>query len=139
MLYGALFFIGLLTAAMVMINGTLAAYSNLYFTVFWVHAFGTLCAALLLFLLRRPLQNLPGNPLLYGAGFLGVAMVGLSSFCMQHAGTTLTLAGMLAGQTIFAALAGHFGLGGSKRQALSLRHLPGLLLILGGIVLLGIG
>ncbi|WP_346355513.1 DMT family transporter [Azotosporobacter soli] len=137
--YGALFCIGLLSAAMLTINGTLAARSNLYFTVFWVHAFGTLCAAALLFALRRPLRNFPANPFLYSAGFLGVMMVGLSSFCMQFAGATLTLAGALAGQTLCAAAAGHWGIGGSPREAVTVRHLPGFLLILAGIVLLGLG
>lgn len=138
MIYGALFVIGLLTAAMVTINGLLAAHSNLYFTVFWVHGFGTLVAAVALVGLRSPLRGFPSNPLLYCAGFLGVSMVGLSSYCLQFAGATVTLAGMLAGQTIFAAAAGHFGFGGSQRQPLTVRHLPGLALIMTGILLLGI-
>ncbi len=65
-------------------------------------------------------------------------MVGLSSFCLQFAGATLTLAGALAGQTLCAAAAGHFGLGGSTREPVTLLHLPGFALILAGIVLLGL-
>jgi len=120
---------GICLGLMTSLNGQLASYLNIFEVSFLVHAIG---AILLIgyMKIRKEKIYLKGLPLyIYTVGFMGVALVASSSFCVSRIGATLTMALSVTGQLLVSAVIDHFGLFQVPVVKFNLRRVPSYLII----------
>ena len=115
---------GILQSAMMSFNGLLAESVSLWGVSFIVHFSGGLLLVLYILLVVREKITLRGMPwYLYSAGFFGVLLVSVSSWCVGILG---------------AAVIDHYGLFHVPRVPFSIKRIPCFLMILAGIILLNL-
>ncbi|MBN2851821.1 MAG: DMT family transporter [Clostridia bacterium] len=128
---------GLIVGVMVLLNGILALRFGNYMSLVIIYGFGVIIGLIML-LIKKDLKNIfKGIPkYLLISGVLGVLNIFLNNVCVNHIGVSLTLALCLAGQIIFSAVFEHFGFFGVIKKKLSVRKLPGYLLIGAGVAVM---
>lgn len=130
---------GALQSAMMSFNGLLAESLSLWGVCLVVHASGGLLLVLYIFLFIRKRITLLGMPwYLYSAGFFGVLLVSVSSWCVGILGAAATTCLSVAGQLFISAVIDHYGLFHVPRVPFSPRRIPCFLMILAGIILLNL-
>ncbi len=102
---------GSLIAVMVLFNGTLAANSNMIFSMIIIHIVG-LASVLAIYRIKRESVRLsfdyPWH--YYISGVIGIFLVFSNTLCFTELGVTLTLALGLMGQSLFSLIIDRFGL-----------------------------
>lgn len=130
---------GILQSAMMSFNGLLAESMSLWGVSFIVHFSGGLLLVLYILLAVRERITLRGMPwYLYSAGFFGVLLVSVSSWCVGILGAAATTCLAVAGQLFISAVIDHYGLFRVPRVPFRLRRIPCFLMILAGIILLNL-
>ena len=130
---------GILQSAMMSFNGLLAESVSLWGVSFIVHFSGGLLLVLYILLVVREKITLRGMPwYLYSAGFFGVLLVSVSSWCVGILGAAVTTCLSVAGQLFISAAIDHYGLFHVPRVPFSIKRIPCFLMILAGIILLNL-
>ncbi len=130
---------GVFQAAMLSFNGLLAESIGLFGVSLVVHVSGGLLLLLYMLLFIREKITLRGMPwYLYSAGFFGVLLVSVSSYCVGIIGAAATTCLSVAGQLFISAVIDHYGMFGVPKVPFSSRRIPGFLMVLSGIFLLNL-
>ncbi len=130
---------GILQSAMMSFNGLLAESVSLWGVSLVVHASGGILLILYILLAVRKKVTLRGMPwYLYSAGFFGVLLVSVSSWCVGILGAAVTTWLSVAGQLCMAAFIDHDGMFHVPKGPLSPERIPCFLMILAGILLLNL-
>ncbi len=130
---------GILQSAMMSFNGLLAESVSLWGVSFIVHFSGGFLLVLYILLVVREKITLRGMPwYLYSAGFFGVLLVSVSSWCVGILGAAVTTCLSVAGQLFISAVIDHYGLFHVPRVPFSIKRIPCFLMILAGIILLNL-
>lgn len=130
---------GILQSAMMSFNGLLAESLSLWGVSLVVHASGGILLVLYILLAVRKKITLRGMPwYLYSAGFFGVLLVSVSSWCVGILGAAATTCLSVAGQLFMSAAIDHYGLFHVPKVPFSPRRIPCFLMILAGIILLNL-
>ncbi len=140
MLTGTLVFCaGALIATMSGFNGVLQGYVGMFGVSFATHVIGGVLLILWLVVRRERIRLGPMPWYLYSAGFFGLIQVAGSSLCVTHIGPALTACLSVAGSLSQSILVDHFGWLGMKRESFKMRRVPGLLVLLVGILIVNFG
>lgn len=130
---------GILQSAMMSFNGLLAESVSLWGVSLVVHASGGILLILYILLAVRKKVTLRGMPwYLYSAGFFGVLLVSVSSWCVGILGAAVTTCLSVAGQLCMSAVIDHYGMFHVPKIPFSPKRIPCFLMILAGILLLNL-
>ncbi len=130
---------GILQSAMMSFNGLLAESVSLWGVSLVVHASGSILLILYILLAVRKKVTLRGMPwYLYSAGFFGVLLVSVSSWCVGILGAAVTTCLSVAGQLCMSAVIDHYGMFHVPKVPFSPKRIPCFLMILAGILLLNL-
>ncbi len=130
---------GILQSAMMSFNGLLAESVSLWGVSLVVHASGGILLILYILLAVRKKVTLRGMPwYLYSAGFFGVLLVSVSSWCVGILGAAVTTCLSVAGQLCMSAAIDHYGMFHVPKVPFSPKRIPCFLMILAGILLLNL-
>lgn len=130
---------GILQSAMMSFNGLLAESVSLWGVSLVVHASGGILLILYILLAVRKKVTLHGMPwYLYSAGFFGVLLVSVSSWCVGILGAAVTTCLSVAGQLCMSAVIDHYGMFHVPKVPFSPKRIPCFLMILAGILLLNL-
>ena len=130
---------GILQSAMMSFNGLLAESVSLWGVSLVVHASGGILLILYILLAVRKKVTLCGMPwYLYSAGFFGVLLVSVSSWCVGILGAAVTTCLSVAGQLCMSAVIDHYGMFHVPKVPFSPKRIPCFLMILAGILLLNL-
>ena len=130
---------GVLQSAMMSFNGLLAESVSLWGVSLVVHASGGILLILYILLAVRKKVTLRGMPwYLYSAGFFGVLLVSVSSWCVGILGAAVTTCLSVAGQLCMSAVIDHYGMFHVPKVPFSPKRIPCFLMILAGILLLNL-
>lgn len=130
---------GILQSAMMSFNGLLAESVSLWGVSLVVHASGGILLILYILLAVRKKVTLRGMPwYLYSAGFFGVLLVSVSSWCVGILGAAITTCLSVAGQLCMSAVIDHYGMFHVPKVPFSPKRIPCFLMILAGILLLNL-
>lgn len=130
---------GILQSAMMSFNGLLAESVSLWGVSLVVHASGGILLILYILLAVRKKVTLRGMPwYLYSAGFFGVLLVSVSSWCVGILGAAVTTCLYVAGQLCMSAVIDHYGMFHVPKVPFSPKRIPCFLMILAGILLLNL-
>lgn len=130
---------GMLQSAMMSFNGLLSESIGLFGVSLVVHVSGGVLLVVYIFLFIREKITLRGMPwYLYSAGFFGVLLVSVSSYCVGILGAAATTCLSVAGQLFISAVIDHYGWFHVPRVPFSPKRIPCFLLILAGIILLNL-
>ena len=133
---------GVLQGAMGSLNGLLGDFIGIFGVSLLSHLVGILPLGLyILFILKQPIGMGFGRVpfYVYTAGLMGAVITAISSYCVFRLGAAVTACVGAAAQLVMSAAVDHFGWFGAERVAFDPRRIPGILLILAGIVLLNLG
>ena len=133
---------GVLQGAMGSLNGQLGDFIGIFGVSLLSHLVGILPLGLyILFILKQPIRMGFGRVpfYVYTAGLMGAVITAISSYCVFRLGAAVTACVGAAAQLVMSAAVDHFGWFGAERVAFDPRRIPGILLILAGIVLLNLG
>lgn len=127
---------GIFQGFMVSLNGQLGNYYSLFGVCFFVHVI----AAILLYLYIKLKEKKPitfsGVPkYVFAVGFMGVALVSTSSWCILHIGATALLSLSVIGQMISSAMVDHYGWFNAVKKPFQLKQLPCYLLVVAGVLI----
>jgi transporter family-2 protein len=127
-------FIGILVAVMITVNGGLTTLYGVYSAAVIIHIVGLiLIGAIILFRKEKPFAK--RHPwYFYIGGVLGVATTASTNFAFGKISISSILAVSLFGMSIAGVLTDQFGLFGMKKHPFRAYQIPGILLVLGGIV-----
>lgn len=130
---------GILQSAMMSFNGLLAESVSLWGVSLVVHASGGILLIVYILLAVRKKVTLRGMPwYLYSAGFFGVLLVSVSSWCVGILGAAVTTCLSVAGQLCMSAVIDHYGMFHVPKVPFSPKRIPCFLMILAGILLLNL-
>ncbi len=130
---------GILQSAMMSFNGLLAESVSLWGVSLVVHASGGILLILYILLAVQKKVTLRGMPwYLYSAGFFGVLLVSVSSWCVGILGAAVTTCLSVAGQLYMSAVIDHYGMFHVPKVPFSPKRIPCFLMILAGILLLNL-
>ena len=130
---------GILQSAMMSFNGLLAESVSLWGVSLVVHASGGILLILYILLAVRKKVTLRGMPwYLYSAGFFGVLLVSVSSWCVGILGAAVTTCLSVAGQLCMSAVIDHYEMFHVPKVPFSPKRIPCFLMILAGILLLNL-
>lgn len=130
---------GMLQSAMMSFNGLLSESIGLFGVSLVVHVSGGVLLVVYIFLFVREKITLRGMPwYLYSAGFFGVLLVSVSSYCVGILGAAATTCLSVAGQLFISAVIDHYGWFRVPKVPFSPRRIPCFLMILAGIILLNL-
>jgi len=126
--------IGILVAVMITVNGGLTALNGIYSAAVIIHIVGLiLIGTIILFRKEKPFAK--RHPwYFYIGGVLGVATTASTNFAFGKISVSSILAVSLFGMSIAGVLTDQFGLFGMKKHPFRAYQIPGILLVLGGIV-----
>ena len=140
MIYIYVLLSGVFVACMQSFNGQLTSSIGMYGTSLLVHVIGGLVILAYIKLIKK--EKLKFGPMpwyLYLGGLIGLIMVSFSSLTISHIGNTLYTCFSITGQVFLSILFDHFGLFGVKQTSFHSKRIPGLLLIIFGILLIQFG
>ena len=134
MYYLASLLIGILVAVMITVNGGLTAFYGVYAATVIIHIVGLILIGGII-LARREKPFAKRHPwYFYIGGVLGVATTASTNFAFGKISVSSILAVSLFGMSIAGVLTDQFGLFGMKKHPFRAYQIPGILLVLGGIV-----
>lgn len=126
---------GSLIAVMVLFNGTLAANSNMVFSMIIIHVVG-LASVLAIYRVKKETVRLsfdyPWH--YYISGLIGIFLVFSNTLCFTELGVTLTLALGLMGQSVFSLIIDRFGLFNRPKKFIQNYEIVGILVISLGLI-----
>ena len=126
---------GSLIAIMVLFNGTLAANSNMVFSMIIIHVVG-LASVLAIYRVKKETVRLsfeyPWH--YYISGVIGIFLVFSNTLCFTELGVTLTLALGLMGQSVFSLIIDRFGLFNRPKKSIQNFEIVGILVISFGLI-----
>ncbi|MCK5811682.1 MAG: DMT family transporter [Clostridiales bacterium] len=124
---------GIIIAFMVLVNGLLAKALGNYLALLIFFGVGLIISTIIV-LIKKEHKNIFNNipKYLLISGGLGVLNIFLNNVCVNKIGVALTLGLCLTGQIIFSAIFENFGFFGVIKKKLTIKKLPGYLLILAG-------
>ncbi|SCZ03241.1 DMT family transporter [Alkaliphilus peptidifermentans] len=138
-----LLFMGFMNSGIVLINGLLAQYTDLYLAGLIVHIVGFFPA--LIFFLAFDKDKLiywrstfKSDKKIFFAGFIGSLILVISAFCMARIGVFLTSIAMVAGQFVLSVIVDINGFFGFKKVKLELRKVSAIFIILLGVILISV-
>lgn len=126
-------------ATMSSINGVLKGYVGMFGVSLVTHVVGGALLILGILAKREKIRLWPMPWYLYSAGFFGLIQVAGSSICITQIGAALTACLSIAGNLSQSILVDHFGWLGMKKEAFNKRRIPGLLILLLGILIVNFG
>ncbi len=130
---------GMLQSAMMSFNGMLSESIGLFGVSLVVHVSGGILLVLYILIFIREKITLKGMPWhLYSAGFFGVLLVSVSSYCVGILGAAATTCLSVAGQLFISAVIDHYGWFHVPKVPFSPKRIPCFLMILAGIILLNL-
>ena len=130
---------GILQSAMMSFNGMLSESIGLFGVSLVVHVSGGILLVLYILIFIREKITLKGMPWhLYSAGFFGVLLVSVSSYCVGILGAAATTCLSVAGQLFISAVIDHYGWFHVPKVPFSPKRIPCFLMILAGIILLNL-
>ena len=130
---------GMLQSAMMSFNGMLSESIGLFGVSLVVHVSGGILLVLYILIFIREKITLKGMPWhLYSAGFFGVLLVSVSSYCVGILGAAATTCLSVAGQGFISAVIDHYGWFHVPKVPFSPKRIPCFLMILAGIILLNL-
>ena len=126
-------------AAMASLNSMLRNHIGMFGMSLMVHLIGGLLLILYMKLYTKEKIHLTGMPwYLYSAGFFGIFLVVVSSYCINILGVSVFTCIGIAGQMVIAAVIDHFGWFHVPRVPFDKKRIPCFLLILAGLVLVNL-
>lgn len=137
--YWMAFFAGGLQSGMQSLNGELQEYIGLFGVSLVTHLIGGVLLGGYLVIRGERIRLGPMPWYLYSAGALGLTLVAGSSFCVARIGPALTTCMSIGGQLVFSTLMDHWGWMGVKRTHFQAKRLPGLLVVLIGVLVVNAG
>ena len=130
---------GILQSAMMSFTGMLSESIGLFGVSLVVHVSGGILLVLYILIFIRENITLKGMPWhLYSAGFFGVLLVSVSSYCVGILGAAATTCLSVAGQLFISAVIDHYGWFHVPKVPFSPKRIPCFLMILAGIILLNL-
>ena len=130
---------GILVAIMITVNGGLTTLYGVYSATVIIHVVGLLLIGGVI-LLRKEKPFRKGLPwYLYIGGVIGVASTVFTNYAFGKISVSAILALSLFGSSVMGLLVDQFGLFKMRVHRFRPHQLPGLMLVLGGIVCLMIG
>lgn len=140
-LWAVIFAMGIMTTVMNYFNSLLAPGTGFFLSAVIVHAIGLIPSFIFFFIYEKRRTYaiktvFKSNPLLFTGGFIGVAAVILSSYCINNAGVFLTTMATLAGQLIFSFIIDTYGLFNFKKVRMTKRKVLSMIILLIGIILI---
>jgi len=140
-LWAIIFMMGIMTTLMNYFNSLLALGTGLFLSSVIVHAVGLVPSFILFFIYERRRAAaiktvFNDKPLLFVGGFIGIAAVILSSYCINTVGVFITTMATLAGQLIFSFIIDTYGLFNFKKVKITKRKAFAMLILLIGIILI---
>ncbi|AOY75208.1 DMT family transporter [Clostridium formicaceticum] len=129
--------IGGLIAVMIHMNGTLASYTNTYFSSLIVHFIGALGVAVLLFIIEEE-QNkeLYFPSYYYLGGVLGALIIVLNNVSFKGLGVSITVALVFLGQMVTSICIDNFGMFRMKKIPFNKKRIPGIFLVFLGVIIM---
>lgn len=130
---------GMLQSAMGSFNSMLSESIGLFGVSLVVHLSGGVLLIFFITLILKKKIDLRGMPwYLYSAGFFGVVIVSVTSFCIRHLGAAVTTCFSVTGQLLISSVIDHFGLFHVPKAKFETKRIPAFLLILAGIIILNL-
>lgn len=133
------FLAGGLQSGMQSLNGELQGYIGLFGVSLITHLIGGALLAGYLAIRGEKIRLGPMPWYLYSAGALGLTLVAGSSLCVSRIGPALTTCMSISGQLVSSTLMDHFGWMGAKRTLFRIKRIPGLLVVLTGVLAVNAG
>ncbi|KAB3529289.1 hypothetical protein F8154_14835 [Alkaliphilus pronyensis] len=134
---------GLMNSSVVLINGLLAQYTNLYLSGLIVHAVGFFPALFFCLIFDRDKfvywrETYKQNKKIFLGGFMGSIVLIISAYCMAQVGVFITSIAMVAGQFVLSVIVDIYGFFGFSRVKLEGRKISAICIILIGIILISV-
>ncbi len=129
--------VGGLIAIMVSVNGQLAVHTNVYFSAAVAHLVAAGGSFLLTYIYPEGTKEKRSLPIyFYLTGLLGAIIIVLNNVTFKALGVSITVALMLLGQLLAALIVDSFGLFNMKRVSTGREKIPGLFIIIIGIIVI---
>lgn len=140
-LWTIIFMMGIMTTLMNYFNSLLALGTGLFLSSIIVHAVGLIPSFIFFIIYERKRSDsikaaLNNKPLLFTGGFIGIAAVILSSYCINTAGVFITTMATLSGQLIFSFIIDTYGLFNFNKVKITGRKLLSMIILLIGVILI---
>ncbi|MCD8155189.1 MAG: DMT family transporter [Clostridiales bacterium] len=130
---------GACQAAMASLNGMISDYLGMFGMSLVVHAIGGLLLILYMKIFTHEKLKITGMPwYLYSAGFFGILLVVVSSYCIGIIGASYMTCLSVTGQMLTSAVIDHFGWFGIPRVPFNKKRIPCFLLILAGLIVINL-
>lgn len=128
---------GICLGLMVSLNGRLAADFNLLEVSFLVHLIGAVMLLAAAKLFQKEKIQLMGAPrYVYCVGFMGVAVIVMTSLSTAYIGAALTMVLSITAQLVGSAVVDHFGWFRVPVNKFNWRRVPAFAIILTGLLLM---
>ncbi|WP_195465172.1 DMT family transporter [Faecalispora jeddahensis] len=128
---------GICLGLMVSLNGRLAVDFNLFEVSFLVHLIGAVMLLAAAKLIQKEKIQLLGAPrYVYFVGFMGVAIIVMTSLSTTYIGAALTMVLSITAQLVGSAIVDHFGWFRVPVNKFSWRRVPAFAVILTGLLLM---
>lgn len=140
MIYLYVFLSGVFLACMQSFNGQLTSTIGMFGTSLVVHVIGG--AVMLAYIKLIKKEKIVWGPMpwfLYLGGLIGLVMVSFTSWTISHIRNILFTCFSIAGQVFLSIILDHFGLFGIQQNSFNMKRIPGILLILTGILIIQFG
>ena len=134
MYYFVSLLIGILVAVMITVNGGLTALYGVHFATVMIHVVGLILIGGIILLRREKPFAKRHAWFLYIGGVLGVATTASTNFAFGKISVSAILAVSLFGMSIAGVLTDQFGLFGMRKHPFRAYQIPGILLVLCGII-----
>lgn len=118
-------------------NGKLAQCLNVFNVSFFTHMTGAILLLIYAKIIKRKNIHLSGAPLyIYFVGFMGIALVTSSSFCVAHIGSTATMSLSIIGQIVISTIIDHLGIGNTEKILFRVNRVPYYIIMLIGVFMI---
>lgn len=130
------FIVGVSTALMIFLNGSLEGYVGNYTSLLYIHISGLLLISLSLFKKEEVKQPAKKRPWFLLAGSFGIIVVSLNNIIFSRGGVLLTLGGTLTGQVLAATVMELYKVI-KKGEKLHSGRIVSLILVIPGAIIIG--
>jgi transporter family-2 protein len=134
--YGLAIVIGILISLMIQVNGELSRWSHILIASLIVHIVGSIVAFIFTFWDRGTPFRLEFKWVYWAAGGLGAGVIALNSLAFLYLGVALTVGVMFTTQTVLSLWLDAQGAFGRERIPWNPNQIPGLLVMLLGLLFL---
>lgn len=128
---------GLLISIMVLLNGTLATATGLYFSLLIINSLCFVIVALIIVIKKIPIKGIFTLPkYFYFVGIIGLSNITMNNISFINLGATLTMGLVLYGQLLSSIIVDFGGLFGLAKQPFHPKKLLGLSIMSIGILIM---